>query len=186
MNPVTMHADTPERTQKATRKGAEVSPKLRDRARLAAGWGWSVVPGKRQNVAKVLGVNPSNVSRRADGQHNSALSRACEAAVLAAQEGTTLEEAGMVSAFIDATLKAVTMWPALDRLTTPELAKLLEETYERETQIGGELDVMQMRRACGQRVNVAEERRLWTEQATVSERAMAILDLLHERPDYVG
>lgn len=168
------------------RKVAESDPRTRDALRVAAGDGYDAIPGKDEVKARVVRVSAKTWSKREQGIRSSPLSRACEATYEAALEAHSLEEAGLVSAYIDATLKSVAMWPALQNLPTPELVALLNETYRRETEIQGELDVLQMRRAQGLRVCVETERRHWTEQAALSERMMAVLDILADRPDYVG
>lgn len=173
------------RERKATRTLAESDPRTRDRLKRAAASGYDAVPAKGLAVARVLGVAEQTWHKRKAGERGSPLSHACEATYVAACEGRTLEDAGIVSAMIDATLKSVAMWPVLQELTTTELCELLEATYDEETVIQGQLDVMQGRRRAGkQRVNLEEERALWTRQAMLSERCMAILDLLAERPDY--
>lgn len=174
-------------THEPARNGAEeVSPVERDRLQRVAGASWRTVEGKRERIADALEVDPSQVTRRKDGMHPSRLSRACEAVYVAALESRKLEEAGIVSAFVDATLKSVAMRPTLEHLTTPELVRLLEDTYDEETMIEGQLNVLQRRRSAGKTVDVNKERDLWTRQAAFSERAMAILDILADRPDYVG
>lgn len=167
------------------RKLAERAPQTRDRLWQVAGIGYDAIPGKDARKARAVEVADRTWSKREAGERSSPLSRACEAVYCAAEEARSLEEAGLVSAFIDATLKSIAMWPALQKLTTPELVALKRATYQAETEIQGRLDVMQMKRSLGQRVDVAEERAAWTEQAALSERMMALLDLLAERPDYV-
>lgn len=168
------------------RKLAVSDPRTRDALLVVAGEAYDAIPGKDERKARAAGVSAQTWGKREQGQRSSPLSRACEGVYLAGLEAHSLEEAALVSAYVDATLKSVAMWPALKALTTPDLVALMSETYQRETQIGGELDVLQMRRASGKRVDVDTERRLWTEQAALSERMMALLDVLSERPDYVG
>lgn len=185
IRPATMQ-ETPEpgKAEKA-RSLAERDPRTRDELWEAAGEGYGAIRVKGSVAASALGVDARTWSKRKAGQRSSPLSRACEATYEAALEERALGEAGIVAAYVDATLKSVAMWPALQALTTPELDALLNETYRRETEIQGELDLLQMKRAQRLRVCVETERRLWTEQAALSERAMAILDILEERPDYL-
>lgn len=179
-----MQTSNAKRRSEATRNLAESDPRTRDQLRRAASDGYAVVPAKGLAVAAVLGVAEQTWHKRKAGERGSPLSHACEAAYLAAVEGRTLEDAGIVSAMIDATLKSVAMWPALQDKSTAELCEMLEDTYDEETIIQGQLDVMQGRRRAGKRVDLEAERALWTRQATLSERSMAILDLLAERSDY--
>lgn len=173
-----------QRRSAASRKFAVSDPRRRDQIRRAAGNGYAAVPLKGLAVAAALGVAEQTWHKRKSGERGSPLSHACEAAYLAASEARTLEDAGIVSAMIDATLKSVAMWPALQDKPTRELCEMLEDTYDEETVIQGQLDVMQGRRRAGKRVDLEAERALWTRQATLSERCMAILDLLAERSDY--
>lgn len=177
-------APTPEKAAGA-RSLSERDPRTRDELREAAGEGYDLIPVKGAVAARLAGVAEGTWHKQRAGQRASKLSRACEAVYEAALEAQSFEEAGYSAAYADATLKSVAMRPVLEKLTTPELDALLSDTYRRETEIQGQLDVLQMRRAQGLPVGVETERRLWAEQAALSERAMCILDLLEDRPGYV-
>lgn len=184
-NASTMQPSAAPSKREAPRKIAVSDPRTRDGLWEAAGEGYDAIPGKDARKAKAVGVSAQTWSKREAGQRSSPLSRALEATYEAAVEARCLEAAEMVSAYIDATCKSVCMWPELQKKQTRELVAIKAETYRRETEIQGQLDVLQMRSAQGLPVCAETERRLWTEQAALSERMMAVLDVLADRPDYI-
>jgi len=169
------------------RNGAEaIHPRMRDRMRSVASIGYKTVDRKQEAVARDLGIDRRTWGKQTTGDSNSPLAAALEAVYLAALEAKDLNEADIVASFADALIKSIALRPMLERLSTEALVALLEDSYDHETVVQGQLDVLQGRRRARKRVDLNEERGLWARHAMYSERCMAILDVLDDRPDYLS
>jgi hypothetical protein len=145
----------------------------RDQIRRAAGATYEAIPTSGKKMARALDVDPSAITHRKQGRRASALSRFCE-------EAYKLERAGISAAYLVATVNAVAMWPELEKLSTPDLERLLAEELEAEQEANGHADREEVKHWRG-KTDLEAMRRTHLEQAARSERIIAIADILTER-----
>lgn len=149
----------------------------------AVGDSRDAVPLKASRFAAVLGHSESHESRIRSGQRMSPQGRAALAVYEAAlEEGLPLERAGYSAAFIEVTLRAIAMWPELEKLSTTQLYdELRREVAAVETRANGVCNDMDADCLAGLPFDVGAMLDAHTQQAVSSTRITAILQVLAQR-----
>jgi hypothetical protein len=117
-----MHSAHQKIARESSRKLAEADPRTRDHIVQVVGRARKTLPLKAARVAKLSGHSEQQESKIRNGQRMSEASRAAIAIYLAAEEeAASGEQEGVIDAMVEVTLRTVSMWPKLERLSTEQL-----------------------------------------------------------------
>jgi hypothetical protein len=169
--------------QQATRKLAEADPRTRDHIVQAVGRARKTLPLKASRTAKLSGHSEQQESKIRNGQRMSEASRAAIAIYLAAEEeAASGEQEGVIDAMVEVTLRTVSLWPKLERLSTEQLRdELATEIAAHETRhnsICNDLDAAYLH---GQKLDKPAMEAAHWRQARSSIRICAIVQILARR-----
>ena len=178
--PVSLHAATvaalrARTTHAITRHRAHLPLRTRDQLRRACARSWHVPGVSRKRLARALGVDDSNVSRRWGGESpRSHLAEACA-------ERLELEIAGISGAFMEARLRITAAYPPLLSLTIPELQELLRAEVVQEMRVDAHADLRQAEVLAGETGDVLPLRDAADAHASALLRICAICEVLQAK-----
>lgn len=169
-------------------EAAAIDPITRDMLLRAVGSAREMMPLKAARVAAVLGTSPGHESKVRSGQRSSPMSRAAIALYEAVRaEACPLEQAGVASAYVEVTLRAVAMWPELEKLSDDELLlELKREIVRVETRANSACNEAEAEYLMGGKLGGEGIRALMeghTKQGAASIRITAICQVLMQREE---